>query len=85
MNNNRIGNNNISQMVYGNKNVLVNGKYVVTNYEIENNIEFSEFRIFEKVLYSVPPERFLEDILQPYLNQVMPDASISEFKKLVNR
>lgn len=73
----------VNQTVTGNKNIVVNGEYKVTNYNVMNNIELSEFRAFEKVLFSVSPERFLEDILQPYLDNVLPGVSINEFKKML--
>lgn len=75
---------NNNQIINGSNNIQVMGDYTtVNNLHITNNFELSEFRAFEKVLYSIPPERFLEEILKPFMERNMPGKSLNDFKLML--
>ena len=82
------------QIITGNYNIQVGRDYLSRVTNIENcellnpvfnivQISLSEVKSFEKVLFSIEPENFLDEIIRPYLKN-RPDTSIKDLKMLFN-
>lgn len=78
-----------NQSIKGNHNTQVAGDFTKYEIHIHNPVfnivnSYSDIKTFEKVLFSIPFERFSDEVVKPYLEHHTKPAQIDEINKVIS-